>query len=436
MNQRRTMRERRALLRTIFGAAVAAAHPRHRLQAYLPEPPAGRIVVLAAGKAAAAMVAVAEEHYRNTGLAPERLSGVAATRRGQGVPLSRIDLIEAGHPMPDAQSEMAAAVALAKAREANADDLVLVLVSGGGSANWMAPVAGISAAQKQTVTRQLLLSGAPIGAINAVRKHLSRIKGGRLAVAAHPARVLTLAISDVVNDDPSVIASGPTVPDATTLADARTVLRDHAIREEAAIARALNDDANETPKREDRVFAASEFRIVARARDALDAAAETARRAGYRVVDLGDRLEGEAREIGFRHGAIALEAARAGNPTALISGGELTVTVRGKGRGGPNQEYALALALAIEPHPDLAARISALAADTDGNDGGSGAPTDPAGAFVDGEIVARMTSLPVDAAAALAANNATAFFEAAGGSFVSGPTLTNVNDLRVILVEP
>jgi hydroxypyruvate reductase len=436
MSKRRTMEARRALLRAIFDAAVAAAHPRHGLQAHLPEPPAGRIIVLAAGKAAAAMAAVAEEHYRNIGLAPRRLSGLAATRRGHGVPLRHIELIEAGHPMPNAQSEAAAAMALANARRAETGDLVLALLSGGGSANWMAPVEGVSVAQKQTVTRQLLVSGAPIGAINAVRKHISRIKGGKLAVAARPARVVTLAISDVANDDPSVIASGPTVPDATTLADARAVLRDHAITTEAAITRALNDPANETPKPEDPVFANSEFRIIARARDALDAAAETARRAGYHVIDLGAALEGEAREAGLRHGAIALEAARTGKPAAIVSGGELTVTVRGKGRGGPNQEYALALALALRSQPELAARISALAADTDGNDGGSGAITDPAGAFVDGEVIARMASSPADAADALANNDSTAFFETTGGSFVSGPTMTNVNDLRVILVEP
>lgn len=435
------MTDRRPFLRSLFDAAVAAARPDRVVAPGLPDPPPGRIILLAAGKAAAAMAAAAERHYLDDlDLDPARLDGLAATRRGHGVPTRRIGIVEAGHPMPDAASVAAADAALALAREAGPGDLVLVLLSGGGSANWTAPVEGVTIADKRALTRSLLRSGAPIADINAVRKHLSRIKGGRLARAAGPARVVTLAISDVPGDDPCVIASGPTVADPTTLADARAVLRRHGVAVDAAIVRALDDPRNETPKEGDPAFARASFAVVARPRDALDAAIAVATRAGYAVRDLGADLQGEAAEVGAAHARLAREALAFGRRTAILSGGELTVTVRGEGRGGPNQEYALALALALRPHPETFATIAALAADTDGGDGGTGAPGDAAGAFVDAHVMTRMTARgfdPVlDPAAALARNDSTGFFEAASGLLTTGPTLTNVNDIRVILVDP
>src|SRR6202034_2268125 len=281
------------------------------------------------------------------------------------------------------------------AEAAGADDLVLVLLSGGASANLIAPATGITLEEKQATTRALLRSGANIGEINCVRKHLSRIKGGRLAALAHPARVVTLAISDVPGDNPAVIGSGPTVPDPTTLADARDIVRRHGLALPEAVTRALADSANETPKPGDAVFAQAEYRIVARPADALHAAAQVAQAAGYECMVLGDRLEGEAREIAREHAQLAREILAQGRRVAVLSGGELTVTLRGKGRGGPNQEYALALAANLEG----AARVCALAADTDGTDGGGGRSSDPAGAFVDPSTLNRARAAGLDAAA-------------------------------------
>ncbi len=425
--------DKRPLLRAIFDAAVARAHPDRALAGQLPAPPAGRVVVLAAGKAAAAMAVATERFYLDeTGLAPERLIGLATTRHGYGLPTRRIAVVEAGHPVPDEAGLKAADDTLRLAAGAGADDLVLVLLSGGGSANWIAPVDGIGFAQKQQVTRALLRSGAPIGEINTVRKHLSRIKGGRLARLAAPARLVTLAISDVPRDEPSAIASGPTVPDPTTLADARAIVARYGLAVDEAVSRALADAANETCKPGDPAFDKASFAIVARPRDALDAALAAARAAGFEAVDLGGDLEGEAREVAAAHAARAREALGQGRRVALLSGGELTVTVTGKGRGGPNQEYALALAQALRD----TAGIAALAADTDGADGGAGHPTDPAGAVIDGRTFAAMHAQGLDAAAFLADNDATGFFETTGDLLVTGPTRTNVNDLRVILVDP
>lgn len=425
------MPDKRRLLRAMFDAAVAAAHPDHCLSSHLPATPNGRIVILAAGKGAAAMAAAAERHYLDDlRFPPERFTGLATTRHGHGVPTRRVAIIEAGHPVPDEASLRAAEQALQLAARATVDDLVLVLLSGGGSANWIAPVEGVGFAQKQAITRQLLRSGAPIGDINAVRKHLSRIKGGRLARAAAPARVGTFAISDVPHDDPAVIASGPTVPDPTTLADARDVLKRYGIAPDDVILRALNDPANESCKADDPAFANARFTLLARPRDALDAAIEIAMQAGYDVRDLGE-CEGEAREVASAHAQIARAARDEGRRIALISGGELTVTVRGNGRGGPNQEYALGLLAALD---DMAG-IAALAADTDGADGGGGAPTDPAGAFADASVAQAAHRQQLDPHAFLADNDATGFFERSGGLLLTGPTLTNVNDLRVILIE-
>jgi glycerate 2-kinase len=426
------MTDRRPLLRAIFDAAVAAAHPDVVLAAHLRPVPKGRIICLAAGKAAAAMAAAAERHYLDAlELDPARLSGIATTRHGHGVPTRRIRVIEAGHPVPDEAGLKGADDSLRLAAEAGADDLLLVLLSGGGSANWIAPADGISFAQKQQVTRALLRSGAPIGEINTVRKHLSRIKGGRLARAGQRAEIVTLAISDVPRDDPSAIASGPTVPDPTTLADARALIAKYDLKVDDAVRRALDDARNESCKPGDAAFARAHFELIARPKASLAAAVKLAKDAGYAIVDLGADLEGEARDVAADHARLALKARGEGKRVAILSGGELTVTVRGQGRGGPNQEYALALANLLKDTP----RVSALAGDTDGADGGAGSASDPAGAVIDQTTFAKMKSLGLDAATYLDNNDATAFFAATGDLLHTGPTLTNVNDVRVILVE-
>jgi hydroxypyruvate reductase len=426
------MTDQRPLLRAVFDAAVAAAHPDRVLAAHLPPLPGGRVICLAAGKGAAAMAAAAERHYLDAlGLEPSRLVGIATTRHGHRVPTRRIEVIEAGHPMPDAAGVRGAEASLALAATATPDDLLLVLLSGGGSANWILPADGLTLAQKQQATRALLRSGAPIGEVNTVRKHLSRIKGGRLARAGHDAaEIVTLAISDVPRDEPSAIASGPTVADPTTLADARAIVARYQLQLDAAVAAALDDPANESCKAGDAAFARARFEIIARPRQSLDAAIAVARAAGYAIADLGADLEGEAREVAAQHARLARAARAEGKRLAILSGGELTVTVRGHGRGGPNQEYALALAQHLSDLPDIAA----LAADTDGADGGAGNADDPAGALIDATSFAKIAALQLDPAASLADNDATGFFAKTGDLLITGPTLTNVNDVRVILV--
>ena len=429
---REEMTDRRPLLRAIFDAAVAAAHPDVVLATHLRPVPKGKVICLAAGKGAAAMAAAAERHYLDqVGLEPARLSGLATTRHGHGVPTRRIKVVEAGHPVPDQAGLKAADETLRLAQEAGPDDLLLVLLSGGGSANWIAPANGVSFAEKRQVTRALLRSGAPIGEINTVRKHLSRIKGGRLARAGQRAEIVTLAISDVPHDDPSAIASGPTVPDPTTLSDARAIIAKYRLDVGDAVGRALDDPQNESCKPGDPAFARAQFEIIARPRASLDAAIKVAAEAGYATIDLSADLEGEAREVAAEHARLALEARAEGKRVAILSGGELTVTVRGNGRGGPNQEYALALAGLLKDTP----AISALAADTDGADGGAGSADDPAGAMIDERTFAKMKSLKLDPQTHLADNDATAFFAATGDLLKTGPTLTNVNDIRVILVD-
>jgi hydroxypyruvate reductase len=426
------MTDRRPLLRAIFDAAVAAAHPDVVLAAHLRPVPRGRVICLAAGKAAAAMAAAAERHYLDgLGLDPERLSGIATTRHGHGVPTRKIKVIEAGHPVPDEAGLKGAEASLQLAQGAGADDLLLVLLSGGGSANWIAPAEGISFAQKQALTRALLRSGAPIGEVNTVRKHLSRIKGGRLARAGKLAEIVTLAISDVPHDEPSAIASGPTVPDPTTLANARAIIAKYGLKVDDAIRRALDDGRNESCKPGDPAFARARFELIARPKASLEAAIGMARQAGYEIIELGADLEGEARNVAVDHAQRALQAREHGRRVAILSGGELTVTVRGQGRGGPNQEYALALAGLLKDTPG----ISALAGDTDGADGGAGSAADPAGAIIDQNTFAKMQALGLDAQAYLDNNDATTFFEATGDLLLTGPTLTNVNDIRVILVD-
>jgi hydroxypyruvate reductase len=330
------MTDRRPLLRALYDAAVAAAHPSTILAPHLRPAPKGRVICLAAGKGAAAMAAAAERHYLDTlKLAPERLLGIATTRHGYGVPTRRIRVVEAGHPVPDEAGLRGAADTLALAGEAGPDDLLLVLLTGGGSANWIAPVDGISFAQKQAVNKALLRSGAPIGEMNIVRKHLSRIKGGRLARAGrNAAEIVTLAISDVPHDDASAIASGPTVPDPTTLADARAIVAKYKLAIDEAVTCALDDPANESCKPGDSAFARASFELIARPKQSLDAAVKLAKEAGYETIDLGADLEGEAREVAAAHAKLALAARAQGKRVAILSGGELTVTVRGASAAG------------------------------------------------------------------------------------------------------
>ena len=423
----------REAARAVFDAAVARAHPAGCLAPHLPPAPAnGRLILLAAGKAAGSMTVLAEAHYLDSGFPPERLLGHAVARHGYELPTRHVPMVAAGHPVPDEGSVRSAERALALAASAGEGDLVLVLLSGGGSANWVAPAGALTLAEKQAVTRSLLRSGAPIGEMNIVRKRLSRIKGGRLALAAAPARLLTLAISDVPGDEPAAIASGPTVPDPSTTEQARAIVARYGLSLPAAARELLDDDGNETPKPGHPAFARSEFRIVAKPADALAAARAAAEAAGYAVHDLGPDVEGEAREVAARHAGLARALKAEGRRAAILSGGELTVTLRGNGRGGPNQEYALALALALRAETG----IVALSGDTDGTDGGGGEASDPAGAVIDATTLARAQALGLDPARSLADNDSTGFFEGLGDLLGTGPTMTNVNDCRVILIEP
>jgi hydroxypyruvate reductase len=443
--------EASTLLRALYDVAVAAAHPDVCLPAHLPPVPGsgrgsgrgsgdGRLIVVGAGKAAGAMAVAAERHYRARGVI-DRVSGFTTAPHGTAEALperpTAIRIVAARHPMPDDGSVAAARETLALVRQATADDLVLVLLSGGASSLWAAPAAGLDLPGKTALTRGLLKSGADIHEMNVVRRHISGIKGGRLRKAT-AAPMLTLAISDVPGDDPATVGSGPTVADATTLAEARAVLARHLPRMRAlgidvppAVDAILSDPANETPKPDDPAFATAPYLIVATPAQSLAAAADAARQAGYEVVDLGGDVTGEAREIAQAHARLALEAHAAGRRLAILSGGELSVTVRNAGgRGGRCQEYALALAVALAGQPD----IVALAADTDGIDGGEGRVTDPAGVMVDADTLGRARH--ADAKKMLDNNDATSFFEAAGGLIVRGPTHTNVNDFRAILIDP
>jgi hydroxypyruvate reductase len=418
----------RAVLRSLFDAAVAAADAACCLPAFLPPPPTGRLVVVGAGKAAAAMAKAVEDSWRGD-LA--RLSGIVVTRYGHGLPTRRIEVVEASHPAPDAAGQQAAARILDAVTGLATDDLVLVLLSGGGSALLAAPMAGITLDQKRAVTKALLACGASIGEINCVRKHLSAIKGGRLAQAAAPARVLTLAISDVPGDDLSTIASGPTVPDPTSCADALEIVDRYAIALPAAARDALLCGAAETPKPGAEGFARCESHVVATAQSALAAAADAARAQGIVPLVLGDAIEGEAREAARVLGGIALSCAAHGVPLAapcvLLSGGETTVTVKGHGRGGRNAEFLLGLTLALGGHP----RIHAIACDTDGIDGSE----DNAGALLVPDTPVRAAAGGIDLRARLADNDAYGVFSALGDLVVTGPTRTNVNDFRAILIE-
>jgi len=420
------------ILRRLFEAALERVDPQRCLTPALPEAPQdGRLIVLAAGKAAAAMAQATERHYLERG-ETIALEGIAAPRYDFDLPTRTIQVIEAGHPIPDGNSVAAASRALELAYAATSDDLVLVLLSGGASALWVAPADGVTLKDVQAVTQQLLARGASIGEINCVRKHLSRIKGGRLAQAAHPARVVTLAISDVAGDDPSVIGSGPTVGDPATLEDAVAVLKTYRVPVGPGVEMALTQPGNETPIPDDPVFAGSSYQIVARPSDALAAAASAAGAMGFEPHSLGDALEGEARLLARQHAELAKDLKSKGERRVLLSGGEATVYVKGSGHGGPNQEYALALAIALNGQPGM----WALAADTDGNDGGGGAASDPAGATIGPETLARARAAGLDPELFLENNDSTGFFAVLGDLLITGPTFTNVNDFRAILVEP
>jgi glycerate 2-kinase len=423
----------RDALTKIYEAAVNRALPAETLNPRLKKiQPAGKLLVFAAGKGAGSMAKAVEDFYLGQKiLDAARIKGIAVARPGYTKPLKHFEMVEAAHPVPDEKGIAATERTLALAATATKDDIALVLMSGGASANWIAPVAGISLDDKRELTRALLRSGANIVEMNCVRKHLSRIKGGRLAAALAPARVITLAISDVPGDDPSVIGSGPTVPDVTTLADARQVLDQYKITPPASIVSALNDPENESPKPGDKIFANTSFEIVATPKASLEAAAEAAKQLGYEPVLLGADLEGEARDVAREHAALALKLKQEGRKAAILSGGELTVTITGKGRGGPNQEYALALAIALNGETG----ICAVAGDTDGTDGGAGRTDDPAGAFIGELTIPRARKLSLDPAGILRENNSTHFFERLGDLLNPGPTFTNVNDLRAILVD-
>lgn len=419
------MSDPRALLVELFRAAVAAADPARVVPPHLPaSPPRGRTVVVGAGKAAAAMAKAVEDHF------PAPVEGLVVTRYGHAVPCRSIEVVEAGHPVPDEAAPAAARRILDLVAACGGDDLVLALVSGGGSSLLTLPAPGLELSDLQAVNRALLAAGATIDETNCVRKHLSAIAGGRLAVAAWPAPVLTLAISDVPGDDPSVIASGPTVPDPTTCADALTILDHYRIEAPRRVREHLERCADETPKPGDPRLSRSTFRLVAWPLRSLRAAAERARQAGFGVLVLGDAIEGEAREAGRVHAGIARSCREHGQPLAspcvLLSGGETTVTVRGRGRGGRNVEFLLGFALALRGVDG----VWALAADTDGIDGTG----DAAGAVVTPDTLERARAAGLDARARLADNDALGFFEALGDALVTGPTLTNVNDFRAVLV--
>jgi glycerate 2-kinase len=428
----------RELLRALFDAALAAADPARAILPYLPPPVAGRTVVVGAGKASAAMARAFEEAWATNEQAGQ-LDGLVVTRHGHAVPCERIRIVEARHPVPDQAGQEAAQQILDLARGLGPQDQLVCLVSGGGSALLTLPTAGLTLADKQAVTQALLRSGATIGEINTVRKHLSAIKGGRLAAAAAPARVVSLAISDVPGDDPAVIASGPTVPDPTTFADARAVLAKYGITEPKAVIAHLAAARDETPKPGDPVFAKTQFELIASPQQALTAAAEAALAHNVTPIVLSDRIEGEARDVAAMHAAIAVQL-RAGQlrvgheivtpPAVLLSGGETTVTVHGKGRGGRNNEFLLALAAALAKDPGGCGGIYALACDTDGIDG----TEDNAGAIVYPNTVDRAASRGIAIKEALAGNDSYGFFAALGDLVVTGPTLTNVNDFRAILV--
>ena len=415
----------RQLLRRMFDAAINAAQPAHCITRHLPAPPRGRMIVIGAGKASAAMAKAVEDNWLG------ELSGLVVTRYGYGVPCRRIEIVEAAHPVPDAAGIDAARRIQNLVQGLSADDLVLCLISGGGSSLLVAPVEGLTLEDKQAVNRALLTSGATISEMNCVRRHLSSIKGGRLAAACHPAKVVTLLISDVPGDNPRDIASGPTVPDPTTCADALAIIKRYAIDVPRQVFEVLESGRGETVKPSDPRIAGIDTRMIATPQMALEAAAAIAQQAGIPTAILGDSIEGEARDVAKVMAGMALQVARYGQPFAapcvLLSGGETTVTVRGSGRGGRNVEFLLSLGVALEEHPG----IHAIAGDTDGVDG----QEEIAGAYLGPDSLARAWAKGIKPRDSLANNDGHGFFQALGDSVVTGPTLTNVNDFRAILIS-
>ena len=405
-------------LRDLFDAAVAAADPRTTLAPHLPRSPAGKTLLLGAGKAAASMAATVEDCWTGG------LAGVAVTRYGHAALCTKIEVIEAGHPLPDEVGQSAAKRFLNLATDLTESDLLLFLISGGASALLVEPMPGLTLGEKREINDTLLKSGAPIGEINCLRKHLSAIKGGRLAAAAFPARVVTLAISDVPGDDPSVIGSGPTVGDTTSCIDALSVAHNYGIALPGKAQNALRSGLWETISPTAKVLKNTSFTTVANSTDSQNAAADVARSFGIQVMRMGDNLEGEARALGQSHAVAAIQS----GPSVLISGGEATVTIRNQnGRGGPNCEYLLSLALALRGNP----RVYALACDTDGIDG----TEDAAGAVITPDTIKRAELQGLNASQMLQNNNSYEFFKVLGDLIHTGPTLTNVNDFRAILIS-
>ena len=408
----------------MFDAAIKAAQPALCVPLHLPARPKGRLIVIGAGKASAAMAKAVEDHW------PGTLTGLVVTRYGYAVPCERIEIIESAHPVPDAASVTAARRILDTVSDLRADDLVLCLISGGGSSLLVAPLEGLTLEDKQAVNQALLKSGATISEMNCVRRHLSAVKGGRLAAACHPAKVVTLLISDVPGDRPMDIASGPTVPDPTTCADALAIITRYAVELPASAMEILESGRGESVKPGDPRLAGSETRFVATPQMALEAAAAVARDAGVPTHILGDSIEGEARDVGKVIAGIALQVAHHEQPfnppCIVLSGGETTVTVRGQGRGGRNVEFLLSLAIALDGHP----RIHALAGDTDGVDG----LEEIAGAYIAPDTLERAWAKGIKPKESLADNDGHGFFEALGDSVITGPTLTNVNDFRAVLI--
>ena len=414
-----------ALLRALFDAAVAAAQPALCLPAHLPAAPAGRTIVVGAGKASAAMARALEDHW------PAPLEGLVITRYGYDVACQRIEIVQAAHPVPDSAGLQAAQRILQLVSGLTADDLVIALVSGGGSSLLVAPGPGLTLADKQAVNSALLASGASISEMNCVRRHLSAVKGGRLAAACHPARVLTLLISDVPGDDPINIASGPTVADPTTCADALAIIARYRIPVAPAVRALLDSGQGESIKPGDVRLAAVCSRIITAPQLALEAAARVARAAGYTPHILGDSLEGEARDVAKTLAGITRQVLLHGQPftppCVLLSGGETTVTLKGNGRGGRNVEFLLALGVALDGLPG----VWALAADTDGVDGAD----EIAGAVLGPDSLARAWALGINPRSSLDNNDGHGFFHALGDAVITGPTLTNVNDFRAIVID-
>jgi len=414
----------KVFLTSIFEAAVAAADPERTIRAHLPSKPRGRTIVIGAGKGSAQMAAAFEKAWDGP------IEGLVVTRYGYAAPCERIEIIEAAHPVPDAAGLTASKRLLEKVSGLTADDLVVALISGGGSALLPSPAPGLTLADEIAVNEALLASGAPITAMNTIRKHVSTIKGGRLAAAAWPAKVVSLVVSDIPGDDPPLVASGPTIPGEGSRGDALEFVKAYGMKLPDAVMAHINSPEADAPKTDDSRFAGNEVHLIASAAVSLEAAAAEAKRQGIEAVILSDSIEGEAREVGSVHAALAREVASRNRPFAkpvlILSGGETTVTLRGPGRGGRNSEYLLALAVALDGREN----VWGLAADTDGIDGSEA----NAGARIDATSLARARRLGLDAPAMLAANDAYGFFDALGDLVVTGPTLTNVGDFRAILV--